>query len=226
MFEFYYLWEFKEKIMEENDLEIIAICNLLKIKDLSIPDYQRPYKWSPKNVNQLLDDVFLNVDKSAYRLGTIVINKAFDSKWNTVKYNIVDGQQRILTIYLIAKALLNYLKTDSHGKELVSKILNRGEKLDELEPKSEFEFTNDITRYNLYTNYKTIERRVCEFSPEAIYFFFHKCELVQVIISDISESITLMPVSGLYTPCAEHIKVLQTTATIKKYIVFFKRFIL
>ena len=66
--------------MEENDLEIIEICNLLKIKDLSIPDYQRPYKWSPKNVNQLLDDVFLNVDKSAYRLGTIVINKAFDSK--------------------------------------------------------------------------------------------------------------------------------------------------
>ena len=132
-----------------------------------------------------MDDIFLNVEKSAYRLGTIVINENFDSKTNTVKYNIVDGQQRTLTIYLIAKALLNYLKTDVHGKELVAKILNRGEKLDELEPKSGFEFTNDITRYNLYTNYKTIERRVCEFSPEAIYFFFHKCELVQVIISDV-----------------------------------------
>lgn len=168
--------------MEENEPKIIKICDLLKIENLSIPDYQRPYKWGPKNVNQLLDDIFLNVDKSAYRLGTIVINENFDSKTNTVKYNIVDGQQRTLTIYLIAKALLNYLKTDVHGKELVAKILNRGEKLDELEPKSGFEFTNDITRYNLYTNYKTIERRVCEFSPEAIYFFFHKCELVQVII--------------------------------------------
>ena len=174
--------------MEENEPKIIKICDLLKIENLSIPDYQRPYKWSPKNVNQLLDDIFLNVDKSAYRLGTIVINENFDSKTNTVKYNIVDGQQRTLTIYLIAKALLNYLKTDVHGKELVAKILNRGEKLDELEPKSGFEFTNDITRYNLYTNYKTIERRVCEFSPEAIYFFFHKCELVQVIISDVSEA--------------------------------------
>lgn len=145
--------------MEENEPEktrIIEIRDLLKIKNLSIPDYQRPYKWSPKNVNQLLDDIFLNVDKSAYRLGTIVINENFDSKTNTVKYNIVDGQQRTLTIYLIAKALLNYLKTDVHGKELVAKILNRGEKLDELEPKSGFEFTNDITRYNLYTNYKTI----------------------------------------------------------------------
>ena len=95
--------------MEENEPKIIKICDLLKIENLSIPDYQRPYKWSPKNVNQLLDDIFLNVDKSAYRLGTIVINENFDSKTNTVKYNIVDGQQRTLTIYLIAKALLNYL---------------------------------------------------------------------------------------------------------------------
>ena len=54
--------------------EIKSIDSLLKM-NINIPDYQRPYKWSPKNVNKLLDDIFLNVDKSAYRLGTIVINE-------------------------------------------------------------------------------------------------------------------------------------------------------
>lgn len=44
--------------MEENEPKIIKICDLLKIENLSIPDYQRPYKWGPKNVNQLLDDIF------------------------------------------------------------------------------------------------------------------------------------------------------------------------
>ena len=166
----------------EKEPIIIKISDLLKIKNLSIPDYQRPYKWTSKNVNQLLDDILINYNKSAYRLGTIVVHE------DGSEYKIVDGQQRTLTIYLIAKALLNYLRVDTNGKELSAMILNRGEKLDDFEPKSVFKFSNDITIHNLYNNYKIIERRICEFTKESIYFFFHKCELVQVIISDISEA--------------------------------------
>ena len=55
-----------------NEPKIIKICDLLRIENLSIPDYQRPYKWTSKNVNQLIDDIFINVDKSAYRLGDSV----------------------------------------------------------------------------------------------------------------------------------------------------------
>ena len=32
--------------MEENEPKIIKICDLLKIENLSIPDYQRPYAWT------------------------------------------------------------------------------------------------------------------------------------------------------------------------------------
>lgn len=169
-----------------NEPKIIKICDLLRIENLSIPDYQRPYKWTPKNVNQLIDDIFINVDKSAYRLGTIVINETLDSGKSIL--NIVDGQQRTLTIYLIARALLDFLKNDIEDQKKVPMILNRRENLDFFEPKAKFHFTNEITQFNLYTNYQTIIRRIKEFSTESISFFFHKCELVQVIISDVSEA--------------------------------------
>ncbi len=168
----------------DKEPKIIKISELLGIKNLSIPDYQRPYKWTPKNVNQLIDDIFINVDKSAYRLGTIVIFE--DVEKNLLQ--IVDGQQRTLTIYLITRAILDFLKNDKEGQKKVPMILNRNERLENFEPKSSFAFTNEITQYNLYTNYQTITRRIKEFSSEAISFFFHKCELVQVIIEDISEA--------------------------------------
>ncbi|MBR5580148.1 MAG: DUF262 domain-containing protein [Treponema sp.] len=170
----------------DREPQIIKVSDLLKIENLSIPDYQRPYKWTPKNINQLIDDIFRNIDKSAYRLGTIVINESIDSRKTLL--NIVDGQQRTLSIYLITRVLLDFLKNDKEGKKKVPMILNRNEKLEDFEPKSIFSFTNKITQYNLYTNYQTISRRIKEFTTEAISFFFHKCELVQVVITDVSEA--------------------------------------
>ena len=48
---------------EENELNNIA---------LKIPEYQRPYKWTAKNANQLLDDIeeAMNANKEVYRVGT------------------------------------------------------------------------------------------------------------------------------------------------------------
>ena len=56
------------------DNKIITIKDILKI-DLKIPEYQRPYKWTLNNVNQLIDDILTFKDKKAYRLETIVIYK-------------------------------------------------------------------------------------------------------------------------------------------------------
>ncbi|HPB20670.1 MAG TPA: DUF262 domain-containing protein, partial [Bacteroidales bacterium] len=45
--------------MDENNIssEIISVRELLQNKEnIAIPNYQRPYKWTTKNVNQLIDD--------------------------------------------------------------------------------------------------------------------------------------------------------------------------
>ena len=78
---------------------IQSVCNLMG-RELSIPSYQRPYRWNTKNVRQLLDDILSNKNagKDRYRIGSVILHKNGDN------YDIVDGQQRITTLLLLAKA--------------------------------------------------------------------------------------------------------------------------
>lgn len=151
--------------------EIFSIDTLLFSKDLSIPEYQRPYKWSVKNVNQLIDDILLHSDKTAYRLGTVVLHK------DETNLNIVDGQQRLLTLSLIAYELL---QRDSI-KHLTALDFNQLSiaKLD---------INNTISKQNLKRNQLHIKTRINEFSRDEILFFFQKCEFVYIELTEISEA--------------------------------------
>ena len=88
--------------------EILLIDNILAM-NLSIPNYQRPYKWQEKNVLELLFDLKAAIDTSnkagyedfRYRLGTILLHKTGDRT-----FDIVDWQQRLLTLSLL-KLVLN-----------------------------------------------------------------------------------------------------------------------
>ncbi|MDG6894203.1 DUF262 domain-containing protein [Volucribacter amazonae] len=77
-----------------------TIQEILKEKNLSIPNYQRPYKWSEKHIHQLLDDLYFHFDKDRdYQLGTIIIHN------NENSLKIVDGQQRLISLSLLFYAL-------------------------------------------------------------------------------------------------------------------------
>jgi len=67
---------------------------------LTIPDYQRIYSWEEKNVIRLLDDIANYTDK-VYHLGTIILYKKEIDDENENKYEIVDGQQRLVTLTLL-----------------------------------------------------------------------------------------------------------------------------
>ena len=73
---------------------------------LTVPEYQRPYKWTARNAIQLLDDIIdaKNNDKEVYRVGTLILHKDKDNEGNE-RYNIVDGQQRTITFSLLLYAL-------------------------------------------------------------------------------------------------------------------------
>jgi len=68
-------------------------------KFLQIPLYQREYKWDDEQIIRLLKDI-LSRDKF---LGIIILNEAQDC------YEIVDGQQRLTTLFLIFICLYNLL---------------------------------------------------------------------------------------------------------------------
>ena len=77
---------------QKPNYEIKTIVEIFKQGNLTIPEYQRPYKWTVKNTNQLIDDILLHQEKSKYRLGTMVVHD------NNSELEIVDGQQRFLRL--------------------------------------------------------------------------------------------------------------------------------
>lgn len=65
-----------------------------------IPSYQRGYRWSETEVVRLLDDIYQNGKKN-YCLQPVVVRKKED------QYELIDGQQRLTTLYLIYKYMKN-----------------------------------------------------------------------------------------------------------------------
>lgn len=101
-----------------------------------IPNYQRPYKWNIQNIDDLLSDITNAISDAdrygsnfKYRIGTIILHKTKNET-----YDIVDGQQRIISIVLLKK----YVEP-----ELVCSILEKN-------------FDNKITQYNIQRNYEFI----------------------------------------------------------------------
>lgn len=68
---------------------------------LRLPTYQRPYKWSVKSARTLLDDLLGASERGGeYRIGSVILHENVSEG----TLDIVDGQQRIVTLALIALA--------------------------------------------------------------------------------------------------------------------------
>lgn len=89
--------------MSEINASIVKVKDVLK-ENLRIPEYQRPYRWDTENVRQLLEDILTSktFGKKQYRIGSVILHD--NSLDNTL--DLVDGQQRVTTIFLIKKACL------------------------------------------------------------------------------------------------------------------------
>ena len=150
--------------------------------NLSIPIYQRPYKWTARNAIQLLDDIIeaMNDNKESYRIGTLILHRASSQG----SYDIVDGLQRIITFSLLLRAL---------GKNDIAFLQQ------EL-------YDNEYNARNISNNYRALERRVSkpdlkesQQQKEEYYvkeqecrrlieFVEDRCELIVVVTSDVSEA--------------------------------------
>lgn len=87
--------------------EVLFVNDLLGNEKLVIPFYQRPYKWTKKNIEELLTDMSMAISENQkysddyfYRIGTIIIHE--DEQNNL---NIVDGQQRLISLTLLKRYL-------------------------------------------------------------------------------------------------------------------------
>jgi len=96
---------------EQNKSFIIYLKDLFD-KNFIIPIYQRNYDWDFTLVKQLIDDIIdfcKNNRNNNYSLGVMqVYNRSKDT--NNCLYEVVDGQQRLTTLYLLFCALRDYEK--------------------------------------------------------------------------------------------------------------------
>lgn len=69
-----------------------------------IPRYQRAYAWEDKEIAQLIDDIN-DIDSSEnYYIGSLVVSKVQDKPKT---YEVVDGQQRLTTLFLLLQYLVS-----------------------------------------------------------------------------------------------------------------------
>jgi hypothetical protein len=73
-----------------------------------VPTYQRNYAWQDEHVNQLIEDLesfSLAGEDPYYLLGQVILAPNLVNTADNCKYAVVDGQQRLTTIYLLLVAL-------------------------------------------------------------------------------------------------------------------------
>ncbi|MDG7030004.1 MAG: DUF262 domain-containing protein [Nitrososphaerota archaeon] len=86
-------------------------------KSFRIPPYQRDYAWRPENVVELWDDIKESLDTSTtHYLGTFIIVKSGEDG----RHDLVDGQQRLTTLTLLLKALIDALPESEQVRRIVN----------------------------------------------------------------------------------------------------------
>lgn len=146
------------------------------VKDLPfdsfrIPEYQRPYKWSVKNVNQLINDLQTFRQNREYRLGTLVLHENY----------IVDGQQRIVTLSLLLYVLFNRQEIVSENlfQEVQDKIKTFWKRT---------KFRNEYSIAHVRENLSAIESRIEDLDSHFLEFLLNNCQFVVVQLPQISEA--------------------------------------
>ena len=128
--------------------------------NFNVPAYQRGYRWDMLNVTDLLNDLleFMQDGSSGkfYCLQPLVVKKIGENR-----YNVIDGQQRLTTIFIILKYLENLLKEENGIDEIytLSYETRKDSKdfLQNIASKTRNESDKNMDYFYMYQAYKAVE---------------------------------------------------------------------
>lgn len=155
-------------------LELKSIENFRGFHFL-VKDYQRGYKWTTTEVRQLLDDLneFEPKENEFYCLQPIVIKADNDKK------ELIDGQQRCTTIYLILQYLGQHLfdityQTREQSAEFLTKIATLGISGEWNDWIASYSEKDNVDNYHFFQAYRTIQDWFAEKSEDEKNCFLEK----------------------------------------------------
>ncbi|MFC3957647.1 DUF262 domain-containing protein [Halovivax cerinus] len=194
------------------DAEPADICDLFEGRKTlyKIPEYQRPYSWEKRHIDQLWDDLYEawnaeNNGDDSYFLGTVILVDNGEKR-----LDVLDGQQRITTLVIFYAVLRDFYSEelasqmgtierrleDSSGDDSTYR-LRTGEK-----HQDEFETTIlsgvDLSEDNNYTDAAKYTKNALKDKfedPEELRDFYDfvelEVEIIQIETSDLSYAIRL-----------------------------------
>lgn len=118
--------------------------------DFFVPAYQRGYRWGASEVGRLLDDV-LESAGDPYYLQPVVVKARSDQKWE-----LVDGQQRLTTLYLIFKYMQDQ-GLQSTGPQFSLEYETRPTSQTYLQDPDEARSQENIDFFHIFEAYRCIE---------------------------------------------------------------------
>lgn len=104
--------------IEVNKQSVKQLLETGKVNKFIIPEYQRPYAWTDEQIQTLFEDLAEyteNDTESTYFLGTIV---SYEN--GSGEQEIIDGQQRITSLFLLLRALYSKLNSMTETKEVAN----------------------------------------------------------------------------------------------------------
>ena len=103
----------------------------------SIPSYQRPYKWGKDEIEDLLTDIndaYItsgNKKDAQYFLGAVVLQQKKSRGRKKIDiYEVLDGQQRLTTLFITYAVLSQLVKDDDSRLDLRKKVLQSASRVD------------------------------------------------------------------------------------------------
>ena len=151
---------------------VLKSVNQLFENSFFIPSYQRGYRWTDTQVKQLLDDVWHfaknppqhepGKEKPFYCLQPVVVKKRNENEWE-----VIDGQQRLTTIYLILKNLQNQIERDQKN---FTKIFYET-RIATSESIGSEEFLKNVEKYEQFAN-QNIDFNHIQKAYQTIYKWF------------------------------------------------------
>ncbi len=127
---------------------------ILCLKDVSeynfsIPTYQRPYVWGDEQLKTIIDDFYKAYQQNrdeAYYISTIITKDEEDTNGENLS-ELIDGQQRFTTLWLIALVVSKLLKNSETENSEIENFLKKDDK-DKL--RLSFEIRTEVYDYLHY----------------------------------------------------------------------------
>lgn len=154
--------------MVEEKTRLLTVRNILDNYIIQLPSFQRSYTWTKNNVELFVNDILNNSKKSEYYIGVI-----YYVKIEKGKISIIDGQQRLTTLFLILNAIRlidnkiiesenvsfffdKKAKLDIESNSPFCNILLSCDSMDELKNNFENSRNLNFSKVNLFVNFNYI----------------------------------------------------------------------